>query len=325
MTPIPAPRLTDPKAFGRVAVLMGGTSAEREVSLDSGRNVLEALRSRGVDAHAVDGIPALVQALVARQFDRVFNILHGNKGGGEDGVLQGLLEAFEVPYTGCGVLASALTMDKIRTKQVWMSAGLPTPKFVRLSPGADVRAAALELGLPVFVKPSSEGSSVGVARVVDEAAIDEAIRVAHEYGGEMLMEQLVVGGEFTVGILGDVALPSIRIVPAGEYYDYHAKYLAEDTQYLCPGLDDAAAEQAMRALALAAFRAAGCSGWGRVDVMRDRSSGRFFLLEVNTAPGMTSHSLVPKAAGQAGIGFEELVWRVLEQTLADPSQENRHA
>ena len=320
----PPLRITDPAVFGRVAVLMGGTSTEREVSLDSGRNVLEALQSRGVDAHAVDGIPALVDALVHGQFDRVFNILHGNKGGGEDGVLQGLLDAFEVPYTGCGVLASALTMDKIRTKQVWMSAGLPTPKFLRLSPGSDVRAAALQLGLPVFVKPSSEGSSVGVARVVDEAAIDDAIRVAHEYGGEMLMEQMVVGDELTVGILGEIALPSIRIVPKGEWYDYNAKYIADDTQYLCPGLEGAEEEQ-IRRIALDAFRAAGCTGWGRVDVMRDRASGQLHLLEVNTAPGMTSHSLVPKAARALGLEFDELCWRILEQSLREKSGESATA
>jgi D-alanine-D-alanine ligase len=306
-------RTNDAKAFGRVAVLMGGTSSEREVSLDSGRNVLEALQSRGVDAHAVDGIPALVDALVHGKFDRVFNILHGNRGGGEDGVLQGLLEALEVPYTGSGVLGSALSMDKIRTKQVWMSMGLPTPRFERIAPEADVRAAALRLGLPVFVKPSSEGSSVGVARVVDEAGIDEAIRVARDYGGEMLMEQMIVGDELTVPVLGEVALPSIRIVPRQGWYDYNAKYLADDTQYLCPGLEDAQ-EDAIRALALAAFRAAGCSGWGRVDVMRDRA-GNLFLLEVNTAPGMTSHSLVPKSARTVGIEFDELCWRILEQAL----------
>ena len=320
----PPLRTTDPGEFGRVAVLMGGSSSEREVSLDSGRNVLEALRSRGIDAHAVDGIPALVDALVHGQFDRVFNILHGNKGGGEDGVLQGLLDAFEVPYTGCGVLASALTMDKIRTKQVWLSAGLPTPKFLRLSPGSDVRAAALQLGLPVFVKPSSEGSSVGVARVVDEAAIDDAIRVAHEYGGEMLMEQMVVGDELTVGILGEIALPSIRIVPKGEWYDYNAKYIADDTQYLCPGLEGAEEEQ-IRRIALDAFRAAGCTGWGRVDVMRDRASGQLHLLEVNTAPGMTSHSLVPKAARALGLEFDELCWRILEQSLREKSGESATA
>lgn len=311
---LPALRTNDANAFGRVAVLMGGTSSEREVSLDSGRNVLEALRSRGVDAHAVDGIPALVDALVHGKFDRVFNILHGNKGGGEDGVLQGLLEALEVPCTGSGVLGSALSMDKIRTKQVWMSTGLPTPRFERLAPSTDVRTAALRLGLPVFVKPSSEGSSVGVARVTDEAAIDEAIRVAREYGGEMLMEQMIVGDELTVPVLGDVALPSIRIVPKQGWYDYNAKYVADDTQYLCPGLEGAQ-EDAIRALALDAFRAAGCSGWGRVDVMCDRA-GNLFLLEVNTAPGMTSHSLVPKAARQIGVEFDELCWRILEQTLA---------
>ena len=305
-------RSNDPVAFGRVAVLMGGSSSAREVSLDSGRNVLEALQSRGVDAHAVDGIPALVDALVHGRFDRVFNILHG--GDGENGVLQGLLQGFEIPCTGSGVLGSALSMDKIRTKQVWISAGLPTPQFVRLAPGADLRAAALELGLPVFVKPSSEGSSVGVARVLAEADIDAAIEVARGYGGEMLMEQMVVGDELTVGVLGEVALPSIRIVPKGEWYDYNAKYIAEDTQYLCPGLEGEN-EAAIRTLALAAFRAAGCSGWGRIDVMRDRASGELLLLEVNTAPGMTSHSLVPKAARELDVSFEELCWRILEQTL----------
>jgi len=313
MTPTIAPRTTDPKAFGRVAVLMGGTSAEREVSLDSGRNVLEALLARGVDAHAVDGIPALIEALAGKEFDRVFNILHGNKGGGEDGTLQGLLEALGVPYTGSGVLGSALGMDKIRTKQVWLSLGLPTPRYVRLAPGATVHDAARELGLPVIVKPSCEGSSVGVSRVFNDADLDAAVELAARYPGELLMEQLIVGGEYTVGILGDLALPSIRIVPAGEYYDYHAKYQAEDTQYLCPGLEGTD-EDAIRALSLAAFRAAGCTGWGRVDVMRD-AAGNNYLLEVNTAPGMTSHSLVPKAARQVGISFEDLCWLVLETSL----------
>jgi len=313
MTPITAPRFTDPKVFGRVAVLMGGTSAEREVSLDSGRNVLDALLARGVDAQAVDGIPALLDELLAKRFDRVFNILHGNKGGGEDGTLQGLLEALGVPYTGSGVLGSALGMDKIRTKQVWLSLGLPTPRYVRLAPGANVHEAARGLGLPVIVKPSCEGSSVGVSRVFNDADLDAAVELATRYPGELLMEQLIVGGEYTVGILGDLALPSIRIVPAGEYYDYHAKYQAEDTQYICPGLEGAD-EAAIRELSLAAFQAAGCTGWGRVDVMRD-AGGDNYLLEVNTAPGMTSHSLVPKAARQVGIGFEDLCWLVLETSL----------
>lgn len=310
---LPPLRIKDASAFGRVAVLMGGTSSEREVSLDSGRNVLAGLQARGVDAHAVDGIPALVDALVHGQFDRVFNILHGNRGGGEDGVLQGFLAAFEIPCTGSGVLGSALTMDKIRTKQVWMSSGLATPRFLRLPPGADLHAAAAELGLPVFVKPSCEGSSVGAVRVETTAALDEAQRVAREYGGEMLMEALVVGDELTVGILGDLALPSIRIVPKSGWYDYQAKYVAEDTRYLCPGLEGEE-ETAIRELALGAFQAAGASGWGRVDVMRD-AGGQLWLLEVNTAPGMTSHSLVPKAAREFGLSFEDLCWRILEQTV----------
>ena len=319
-----APRVTDPAVFGRVAVLMGGTSAEREVSLDSGRNVLEALRARDVDAYAVDGIPALIEEIRRGAVDRVFNILHGNKGGGEDGTLQGLLEALGVPYTGSNVLGSALAMDKIRTKQVWLSLGLPTPRYARLPKGADVHTAAREIGLPVIVKPSSEGSSVGVSRVFSDADLESAVELAARYPGELLMEQMVVGDELTVGILGDgvahQALPSIRIVPKGEWYDYNAKYLAEDTQYLCPGLEGEA-EAEIRRIALAAFLAAGCTGWARVDVMRDRVSGKFYLLEVNTAPGMTSHSLVPKAARQVGIGFEELCWRILEQTVQSPTVE----
>ncbi|GAB2493798.1 D-alanine--D-alanine ligase [Pseudoxanthomonas sangjuensis] len=310
----PPLRVTDPKAFGRVAVLLGGDSSEREVSLNSGGNVLEALRARGVDAHAVDGIPALLEEIRAGRIDRVFNILHG--GDGENGVVQGLLDALKVPYTGSGVLGSALTLDKIRTKQVWLSLGLPTPKYKRLAKGDDVDAAAKEIGLPLIVKPSMEGSSVGVSRVFDAAGLGDAVALAARYPGELLMEQMVVGDELTVGILGDVALPSIRIVPKGQWYDYHAKYVAEDTQYLCPGLDGGD-EAEIRRLSLAAFQAAGCSGWGRVDVMRDRATGGFYLLEVNTAPGMTSHSLVPKAAGQVGVGFEELCWRILEQTMPE--------
>ncbi len=308
--------ITDPATFGRVAVLLGGTSSEREVSLDSGRNVLEALRRRGVDATPVDGVPALVSALAApagRRFDRVFNILHGSHGGGEDGVLQGLLESLGVPYTGSGVLGSALSMDKVRTKQVWQAIGLPTPAFASLQRGEDVIAAARKIGLPVIVKPACEGSSVGVSRCFKDADLPAAAELASRYEGPLLVEQLIQGEEYTVAVLGLEALPSIRIVPAGEYYDYHAKYVAEDTQYLCPGLAGAA-EQELSSLALASFFAVGCSGWGRVDFMRDRA-GRPWLLEVNTAPGMTSHSLVPKAARQRGIEFDELVWRVLETSF----------
>ena len=313
---LPPPRFDDPAVFGHVAVLMGGTSSEREVSLDSGRNVLDALRSRGVDANAVDGLPNLVRELQAQKpakggFDRVFNILHG--GQGENGVLQGMLESLGIPYTGSGVLGSALTMDKVRTKQVWTAAGLPTPRFECLPRGADLAATATRIGYPVFVKPSCEGSSVGVFRVLTEADLPPAIEFAAAYDGELLVERMVRGDELTVAVLGDVALPSIRIVPAGEWYDYHAKYVAEDTRYLCPGLagDD---EAAIGALSLAAFRAVGAGGWGRVDVMRDRELG-LQLIEVNTAPGMTSHSLVPKAAAALGCDYAELCWRVLEQTL----------
>lgn len=303
----------DPRLFGRVAVLLGGTSSEREVSLDSGAGVLAALQRRGVDAFAVDGVPALIDAIRDGRVDRVFNILHGTRGGGEDGVLQGLLDALGVPYTGTGVLGAALSMDKIRSKQVWQALGLPTPDYRVLRPGDDVAAAAAELGLPVIVKPAREGSSVGVSRVHVEADLEQAVALAARYDGELLMERLIEGDEFTVAILDGEALPSIRIVPAGSWYDYHAKYVADDTQYLCPG-NEGEAERALRTLALDAFHALDVTGWGRVDVMRDRDGG-FWLLEVNTAPGMTSHSLVPKAAAAVGIDYDALCWRVLEGSL----------
>jgi D-alanine-D-alanine ligase len=229
---------TDPKDFGRVAVLLGGTSSEREVSLNSGQNCLDALRRRGVDAHPVDGVAALLADITAKRCDRVFNIMHG--GDGENGVVQGLLDALHVPYTGSGVLGSALTLDKIRTKQVWLSLNLPTPRYARLARTDDVTAAARWLGLPVIVKPACEGSSVGVSRVFKEADLAQAVALAARYEGELLMEQLIEGEEFTVGILNDEALPTIRIVPPGEYYDYHAKYVSDDTQYICPGLHGSA-------------------------------------------------------------------------------------
>jgi D-alanine-D-alanine ligase len=316
-------KITDPAQFGRVAVVMGGSSAEREVSLDSGRNVLAALKARGVDAHAIDGIPALLDALRAGHFARVFNILHGQHGGGEDGVLQGALESLHVPYTGSGVLGSALSMDKTRSKLVWQSLGLPTPRFVALPRGADVHAAAQQIGFPLIVKPACEGSSVGVTRVFEEKDLDAAVALAEKYPGDLLMETLIVGDELTVGVLGRQVLPSIHIVPKGAFYDYNAKYIAEDTRYICPGLEGEA-EASLRALALEAFDALGCFGWGRVDVMRDRE-GRNWLLEVNTAPGMTSHSLVPKAAAVAGIDYQELCWRVLETSFRESEIVNRES
>jgi D-alanine-D-alanine ligase len=316
----PESRISSPGVFGRVAVVMGGQSAEREISLDSGRNVLAALRARGIDAHAVDGIPALLDALRAGHYARVFNILHGQHGGGEDGILQGALESLHVPYTGSGVLGSALSMDKVRSKWVWIALGLPTPPFVPLRKGADARssaqavhAAAARLGLPVIVKPASEGSSVGITRAFRDEDLDAAADLAARYPGDLLVEKLIEGDELTVAVLDREVLPSIRIVPKGAFYDYHAKYVAEDTEYVCPGLEGEP-EHALRELSLAAFDALACSGWGRVDVMRDRQ-GRNWLLEVNTAPGMTSHSLVPKAAKQVGIDFEALCWRILETSF----------
>jgi len=304
--------LNDVACFGRVAVVMGGDSAEREVSLNSGAGVLAALRSVGVDAFGVDGIPALLSAIQSGKVDRVFNVLHGR--GGEDGVLQGLLASLRVPCTGSGVLGSALSMDKVRSKRVWQALGLPTPAFAVLRVGEDVARAVAEIGLPVVVKPSREGSSVGITRVREAADLAAAVELAARYDGELLIERLIEGDELTVGVLGAQVLPSIRIVPAGEYYDYHAKYVADDTRYLCPGLSDEVEEAALRALALRAFDALGCSGWGRVDVMRDRD-GVNWLLEVNTAPGMTSHSLVPKAGAALGLGYPEVCLQVLTQTL----------
>jgi D-alanine-D-alanine ligase len=307
----PERAVLNPADFGRVAVLFGGESSEREVSLNSGKNVLDALCAQGVAATGIDGVPALIQAIQAGHVDRVFNIMHG--AAGENGVVQGLLEAMKIPYTGSGVLGSALTLDKIRTKQIWIALDLPTPRYERLSVGADVRAAANRIGFPLIVKPSLEGSSVGVSRVFSIDQLASAVQLAAEYGRELLMEQLIEGDEYTVAILNGVALPSIQIVAPGEYYDYHAKYVSDDTQYLCPGLRDDD-EQAIRELALAAFNASGATGWGRVDVMKDKDGGNW-LLEVNTTPGMTGHSLVPKAALAAGISFNELVWRLLETSM----------
>lgn len=305
----PESRVPSAADFGCVAVLMGGTSSEREVSLDSGANVLDALRGCGVDAEAVDGIPALVRGLAEGRFARVFNILHGQRGGGEDGVVQGLLESYGIPCTGSGVLGTALAMDKVRSKQVWQALGLPTPEFRSVVHAGDLHAAVAALGLPVVVKPALEGSSVGISRVFADAELDAAQQLAARYPGPCLVERLVEGEEFTVAILGRRVLPSIKILPRGAYYDYNAKYIAEDTQYICPGLDGEA-EAELGDLSLRAFDALGCAGWGRVDLMREQS-GNWQLLEVNTAPGMTSHSLVPKAAAAAGIDYPQLCLAIL--------------
>jgi D-alanine-D-alanine ligase len=299
--------------FGKTAVLLGGDSSEREISLISGNAVLAALQRRGVDAHAFDPQVRPLADLERDGFARAFIILHGP--GGEDGAMQGALEWLGVPYTGSGVLASALTMDKLKTKRVVVGAGYAAPDYAVLSNPADLPAALERVGLPMMIKPASQGSSVGIAKVKTAAELPAAFAEARAVDPIVFAERFVDGEEFTVGVLQDAALPSIRIQPATEFYDYQAKYFRDDTQYHCPSGIDAKAEAELQAAALAAFRVTDCAGWGRVDFMRDRSSGKFYFIEINTTPGMTSHSLVPMAARQAGTDFDELVWRVLETSF----------
>jgi len=306
-------RISNPADFGRVAVLMGGWSAEREVSLWSGQGVLGALRARGVDAHPVDPDRQSILTLGSQGFDRVFNILHGT--GGEDGTVQAVLELIGLPYTGSGVLASALAMDKLRSKRMWKAESLPTPDYLHLATAEDAARAHEVLGLPLFIKPSAEGSSVGVVkvkRVEDLVAAWHTARGAQ--GREVLAERFVAGQEYTCAVLDGMALPLIRIEPAAEFYDYHAKYIAEDTRYHCPpGLPEAL-EAELAALCVKAFELLGCRGWGRVDFMLDAAQ-RPWLIEVNTNPGMTTHSLVPMAARVSGMSYEDLCWAVLETTI----------
>ncbi len=303
----------------KVAVLMGGTSAERDVSLLSGSAVLKGLRKAGVNAHAVDTRDVSVLTLKEQGFDAAFIALHGR--GGEDGTLQAVLEFLQLPYTGSGVMASAITMDKLRTKLLWQGRGLPSGRFVCLTReqyqaglNAETREAVDALGLPLFVKPSSEGSSVGISRVNTLEMLPAALEEAFRHDDNVLIEAFLSGAEYTVGIIGDQILPAIRIQTASEFYDYEAKYISDDTQYFCPAGLSAEREAELQTLVWDAWRALGCSGWGRVDVMAD-GEGNFQLLEANTSPGMTSHSLVPMAASVAGMGFSQLVARILE--LAD--------
>ena len=302
------------KRFGKVAVMLGGTSAERPVSLNSGAAVLAALTRQGVDAHAFDPANRNLGDLITGEFDRVFIALHGRYG--EDGCMQGALELLAVPYTGSGVMASAIGMDKWRTKLLWRAAGLPTADWAILDGTSDFAAVEQKLGLPIFVKPAREGSSIGMSKVTEHGALEAAFEVAVEHDALVLAEKFIDGAEFTVGILGDTALPLIRLEPAKDkaFYDFEAKYIRNDTQYHCPaGLPDPQ-EKALRQLALDAFRLIGGRGWGRVDLMRD-SLGNPYLLEVNTSPGMTDHSLVPMAARVAGLDFDALCMKILEQTL----------
>ncbi|RMH85426.1 D-alanine--D-alanine ligase [Pseudomonas sp. AOB-7] len=302
----------DPKAFGRVAVLFGGKSAEREVSLKSGKAVLGALQAAGVDAFGIDVGDDFLARLNAEKIDRAFIVLHGR--GGEDGSMQGLLECAGIPYTGSGILASALAMDKLRTKQVWHSLGLPTPRHAVLSSQADCEAAAAELGFPLIVKPAHEGSSIGMAKVDSVEALIAAWQDAARYDSQVLVEQWIAGPEFTVAVLRGQVLPPIGLGTPHSFYDYDAKYLADDTQYRMPCGLSAEKEAELKELTARACEAVGTQGWARADVMQD-ASGQFWLLEVNTVPGMTDHSLVPMAARAAGLDFQQLVLAILADSV----------
>ncbi|MDC7713340.1 D-alanine--D-alanine ligase [Vogesella sp. LYT5W] len=296
------------KQFGKVAVVMGGSSAEREVSLMSGNGVLAALQSKGVDAHKFDPSEKPLSALQTEGFARVFNILHGPFG--EDGTLQGALESMAIPYTGCGVMASAICMDKWRTKLLWKGAGLPIPDFELLNDDSDFDAIEARLGLPIFVKPSTEGSSIGVTKVKEHGGLKAAYEEARQYDEIVIAEQFIGGGEYTCAVIDGKAYPTIKIEPATEYYDYQAKYFRDDTVYRCPSGLAANVEQRARELALQAFRVLGCRGWARIDFLMDEQGG-IYLLEANTNPGMTSHSLVPMAARAEGLSYEDLCVQVL--------------
>ena len=307
----------DIQALGRVGVLMGGRSGEREISLMSGSGVLEALLNKGVDAHAFDPGLRCPTELAKEKFDRVFISLHGRYG--EDGTIQGLLELLNLPYTGSGVLASALSIDKIATKQIWLSNGLATPDFEELTANSDWNAVAKHLGLPLIVKPANEGSSLGLTKVKSVDGLPAAYQLAAGLDKKVIAETCIIGDELTCPLVGDgvnaEALPVIKIIPPQANYDFHNKYFSDETQYLCPTGLAVEVNTAVQKLALAAYRALGCSTWGRADVMLDEKTGKPYLLEMNTSPGMTSHSLVPMAAKAAGIEYADLVLWLLSQTL----------
>lgn len=300
-------------AFGRVAVMLGGLSSERDVSLQTGNAVYKALLARGIDVHRWDPADHTLAEFAAAKFSRVWIALHGP--GGEDGAIQGALQWLDVPYTGSGVMASALAMDKVRSKHLFRQAGIPTPDYAVAKTPAEATDAAAAIGFPLIIKPSGQGSSVGMSKVSAPGDLDNAVAVAFEFGDTILLETCVEGDEFTVSILDGEALPTIRISTPRVFYDYRAKYESDSTEYVCPGTSSTAAEQSYKELALAAFSTLGCSGWGRVDFMAG-ADGKPQVLEVNTVPGMTSHSLVPMAAQAAGMDFEVLCVRILETSFA---------
>lgn len=307
--------------FGKVAVLMGGLSAEREISLNSGQAVLDALLRQKIDAHGIDVNKDIVKVLLEGEYDRVFIVLHGR--GGEDGVIQGVLENLGLPYTGSGVLGSALSMDKLRTKQIWHSQGIPTPLFKVLDDTSDYKQVSDELGLPMIVKPVHEGSSIGMSKVETADALPAAYEAAASFDDEVIAEQWIEGNEYTASILDQKVLPLIRLETSREFYDYEAKYIASDTLYHCPSGLNPEAENEFQQIALKAFNAVGANDWGRADFICDKNNKPWFI-EVNTIPGMTDHSLVPKAALQAGTDFETLVWEILALTLSSPSNRGAH-
>ena len=307
-------RISSAADFGRVAVLMGGRSAEREISLISGNAVLAGLQRKGIDAYGIDVSFDVCQKIASGEFDRAFIVLHGR--GGEDGEIQGFLQAVNLPYTGSAITASVLSMNKRLSKLAWIQQGLPTAIFMPVTEQTDTQALVDELGLPLIIKPVNEGSSIGMSKVNDIAELQQAIDLALKYDADVIAEQWIHGEEYTVAILDGEALPAIRLKTPHEFYDFDAKYHANDTEYLCPCGLDADVEQGMQDIAVKAFNALGMKGWGRIDFMRD-SQGNLFLLEANSVPGMTDHSLVPMAAKQAGLSFEDLVWRILETSFKD--------
>ena len=315
---------TDAKALGKVGVLFGGRSAEREISLISGSGVLQALKSKGIDAHAFDPAERSLAELAAEKFDRVFIALHGRYG--EDGTLQGALELLGIPYTGSGVMASSVGMDKVTTKIVWLAAGVPTPRYVTIAAGAavDTDAIVAELGLPLIVKPPLEGSTIGITKVVDAAGLQAAVDLARQYDKVVLVEQFIQGREFSVPVLGSGptarALPIVEIVAPEGNYDYQNKYFTDDTKYHCPAPLDAATTAAIQAHVVNAYRALGCEGWSRIDVLLRESDNQPFLLEVNTSPGMTTHSLVPMAARAEGTSYEDLCVDILRSASLKSGQ-----